>query len=103
MACNGVQTLFSKSEYTKIAEELALSPRESQIVGQVLSGYSDKQIAQNLEMAVPTIRTHLKRLFLKLDVNDKHELIIHVFSQFRKECYSKGCPRRTMSSKKMTS
>jgi LuxR family maltose regulon positive regulatory protein len=102
MTCSKVETLFSKSEYTEIAEELSLSPRESQIIGQILSGHSDKQIAKNLAMAVPTIRTHLKRTFFKLGVNDKYELIIHVFSQFRMGCYDKGCPRRRVSSKKMT-
>jgi DNA-binding CsgD family transcriptional regulator len=86
MAGSEVQTLFSKSEFTVLAEELSLSPRENQIVGQILSGHSDKQIAQNLEMAVPTLRTHLTRIFSKLDVNDKNELIVQVFSQFRKGC-----------------
>jgi DNA-binding CsgD family transcriptional regulator len=103
MACNGVQALFSKSEYTELAEELALSPRESQIIGQILAGHSDKQIAQNLEMAVPTLRTHLARIFSKLNVNDKNELFVRVFSEFRKGCYEKGCPRRKVSSRKMTS
>lgn len=95
--------LFNKKEYDQISSELSLSPRESQIIDQILSGYSDKQISRNLEMAVPTIRTHLKRVFLKLGVNDKYELIRHVFGHFRKGCYEKGCPRRTVSSVKMTS
>jgi DNA-binding NarL/FixJ family response regulator len=103
MDINEVETLFSKSEYTEIAEKLSLSPREIQIIGHMLMGDKDKQIAQNLNIAVPTVRTHISRIFSKLDVNDKNELIVHVFSQFRKGCCDKGCPRKKITSNKMTS
>jgi DNA-binding NarL/FixJ family response regulator len=102
MANDGVKTLFNEDEFAEIAEELSLSPRESQIVRDILLGSSDKQIARNLEMAIPTVRTHMQRIFSKLDVHDKYGLIVHVFSTFRKNCYSKGCPR-ILSSEQMTS
>ena len=102
MACSESQVLFSEAEFAELAGEMFLSPREGQIIGQLLSGHSDKQIALNLKIAVPTIRTHLKRTFLKLGVSDRHQLIMHVFLQFRKACYRKGCPRRMLSSERMT-
>lgn len=100
---DGVQTLLSKSEFTEIAEELSLSPRESQIIREILSGHSDKQIAKNLEMAMPTLRTHLQRLFSKLEIGGKQELILRVFSAFRKISYEKECLQKLTASKQMTS
>jgi DNA-binding CsgD family transcriptional regulator len=103
MAGARVETLFSEMEFGDILKQMDISPREGQIIEQILLGYSDKQIAENLDMAVPTIRTHLKRTFSKLGVNGRGELIVHVFAQFRKECRSKGCPRCKASSMVTTS
>jgi DNA-binding NarL/FixJ family response regulator len=78
------QMLFSKNEFTILAEELSLSPREVQIIDQMLCGNSDKQIAKNLKIAVPTVRTYMQRLFVKLNARDKYELLVNVFSASRK-------------------
>ncbi len=88
------QALFSRCEYNELAHQLSLSPKELQIVRQVLAGLSDKQIAQKLHMALPTLRTHVQRLFLKLDVHDKTNLVLHLFRRFRQGCLGDGCPRR---------
>jgi two-component system, NarL family, response regulator LiaR len=48
-----------------------LSPREQQILRLVVEGYSNEEIAQNLQCAYPTVRTHLAHLYRKLDVDDR--------------------------------
>ncbi len=41
----------------------------------VFLGYGDQQIAREQEISVPTARTHFGRLFGRLDVQDRCELI----------------------------
>ena len=88
--------IFSESEWDVLVDELSLSPRQSEVVHLLLSGHSDKQVATELDIAVPTVRTHLSRLFLKFDLQDRNELILHIFCHFRKRCRTngnwKGCP-----------
>ncbi|HEY5341853.1 MAG TPA: response regulator transcription factor [Candidatus Aquilonibacter sp.] len=48
-----------------------LSPREQQILRLLVEGYSNEEIAQHLQCAYPTVRTHLAHLYRKLDVDDR--------------------------------
>ena len=62
--------------------KLALTPRQASIVGLILCGYGDQAIADKLRCGVPTIRSHLTRVFRRLDVPDRIGVILRVF----KEC-----------------
>ena len=82
--------IFSKSEWEEIVTELSLSPRQAEVIRRILSGRSDKQIARDLQISVPTVRTHLNRAFLRFGVQDRVELVIHVFGKFREICRTNG-------------
>ena len=71
--------LLSDQEWTSVKKELALSPRQAQIVWCLLHAKADKQIAGEIGISVPTVRTYLDRLFHKLHVNDRVGLLVHVF------------------------
>ena len=43
--------------------EARFSPRQSEIVAMIASGYSDKQIALILKISMRTVRTQLERLY----------------------------------------
>ena len=88
-----VRRVFSGNEWAELKQHLALSPRQADVVEQLLLGHSDKQIAHELTMSVPTVRTHLCRLFTRFGVEDRCELIVHVYSCFRERCRAFGCPR----------
>lgn len=75
--------LFSNAEWSEIRRLCALTPRQGQIVKGICSGKSDKQIANELNIGIPTVRTHLTRLFFRLGLNDRSQMIVHVFTQFR--------------------
>lgn len=47
---------------------MTLSPRERQIIGLAAGGASGREIADRLTLALPTVRTHLKRAYEKLGV-----------------------------------
>ena len=62
-----------------VAASLDLSPQQKRIVELLLRGMRDKQIANELELSVPTVRTYLGRIFLKVEVQDRVELILRIF------------------------
>ncbi|GAC1419304.1 MAG: response regulator transcription factor [Candidatus Velthaea sp.] len=48
-----------------------LSPRERSILGLIVEGYSNAEIAASLACATGTVHTHVTHLFSKLGVNDR--------------------------------
>jgi DNA-binding NarL/FixJ family response regulator len=57
----------------KIEEDL--SPRELEIVQGILDGLSYKMIAEKHFVSLDTVRTHISRIYRKLHINSKGELI----------------------------
>lgn len=54
---------------------LGLTPRECQILAQLASGQSNKELARALDISPNTIKTHLARLYEKLEVRNRIEAI----------------------------
>ncbi|MBO2012483.1 response regulator transcription factor [Hymenobacter negativus] len=52
-----------------------LSDRERDVVQAVVDGLSDKQVAARLELSVETVRTYAKRIYKKLQVSGRSELM----------------------------
>ena len=76
-----------------MADALHLSPKQARIVGLILEGKRDKQIAATLKMSISTVRTHLGRIFIRLGVADRVELLVHVFGRFREHERAIACRR----------
>ena len=75
--------LFSDEEWTLLTRDLRLTPRQAEIIRHITHGLSDKQIARQLEISVPTVRTHMARLFTKFELSDRLELLVLVFASLR--------------------
>lgn len=52
-----------------------LSPREAEVVRLVAKGYPNKAIAAVLEISPWTVATHLRRIYGKLNVNTRTEMV----------------------------
>ncbi len=59
-------------------ERAALSPREQEIVQLVSSGHPNKAIARQLAISQHTVNTHVRRIFDKLGVNSRAEMVAYV-------------------------
>ena len=57
---------------------VTLTPRERDVVGRLLSGASTRQIAESTGLTVATVNTYLKRIFAKLGVHSRVELVARV-------------------------
>jgi two-component system response regulator NreC len=56
-------------------KHITLSGREKEVVGLIGKGFRNKEIAQKLNISEPTVKTHLNRIFQKLSVKSRSELI----------------------------
>lgn len=52
-----------------------LTPRQQQITEGVVDGLSFKMIADRLQISTETVRDHVKKIYRKLEINSKTELI----------------------------
>lgn len=65
---------LSRSEArTNPDEQIELSPREQEILGQVALGQTDKEIAAALSLSIHTVKTHLRSILSKLQVGGRKE------------------------------
>jgi DNA-binding CsgD family transcriptional regulator len=59
----------------------SLSPREKEIVRLVAKGLPNKAIAEVLDISLWTVATYLRRLFAKVAVSSRAELIARVYDE----------------------
>lgn len=55
----------------------SLSPREQEIVQLVSHGYANKTIAHKLSISQHTVNTHVRRIFDKLGVSSRAEMVAY--------------------------
>lgn len=60
---------------------VVLSPREQQIAVMVAGGSTNQAIASALEISVWTVSTHIRRIFAKLGVCSRAEMVAHLVSE----------------------
>jgi DNA-binding NarL/FixJ family response regulator len=65
----------------KTAVIRALSKREEQIARLVASGLSNREVAQRLSLSPHTIKNYLFRVFEKLGISTRIELVLYMLSQ----------------------
>jgi len=56
-------------------EELAITPRELEILGLIAEGLSNRQIGEKLFVSENTVKTHSSRLFQKLGVSRRTQAV----------------------------
>ena len=94
-AWHGVgQGVFGPAEWRSLAAALNLSPRECGIVRSVFDGASEKDTAGHLGLSPHTVHTYLWRVYRKLHVQSREELLVRVFAEFR------SLPKRTSGGRK---
>ena len=74
--------VFSDRDWLSIRESLCLSERELAIVKLVFADNCDCEIADELSISRHTVHTHVGRLYRKLCVHSRTELVIAVFWQY---------------------
>lgn len=65
-----------------VAHSLHLSPRELQIVKLALDDQCEVAIARHLGISSHTVHTHFERLYRKLSVASRVELVVRIFAEY---------------------
>lgn len=73
-----VLKMFSSMNNVK-GEDYNLSDREKQVLQFLVEGYSYKLIANEMFIAIDTVRSHIKKIYEKLHVNSKSEAVAKAF------------------------
>jgi len=73
---------IKESNWREIMRVLRISPRESEIIQYIMIGENEAFIASRLGISTHTIRTHLERLYNKLNVKSRSQLIVRIFEQY---------------------
>jgi DNA-binding NarL/FixJ family response regulator len=55
----------------------ALSARESEVVRLIANGFSNKEIGASLSLSEKTVKNHISRIFSKLHITGRTQLVIH--------------------------
>lgn len=67
-----------------------LSPAERAVFNLYMDGYSAKEIAEMLCLSINTIKTHNKRIYMKLNVSSRNELLVYVRMMKERAAVAKG-------------
>jgi DNA-binding NarL/FixJ family response regulator len=60
-------------------DQYNLSEREKEVLQLLVNGYSYKMIASEMFIAIDTVRSHIKKIYEKLQVNSKSEAVAKAF------------------------
>ena len=72
--------MYFREERETQDERETLSPRETEVLKLLAAGYIHKEVAHQLGLTLPTVRTYVKRICFKLHVRSKVEAIIKYLS-----------------------
>jgi DNA-binding NarL/FixJ family response regulator len=76
------RTIFSDQTWERVTSVLALSVRESEILKAVFEDQKESCIAANLGISSHTVHTHLERIYRKLRVSSRVELVVRIFAEY---------------------
>jgi DNA-binding CsgD family transcriptional regulator len=74
--------LVSTGKWRCLADSLRLSPREVQVVKGVFRDNKDESIAADLGISPHTVGTYLQRIYTKLRVGSRPQLIVRVMAEY---------------------
>lgn len=70
-----VEKLLNLPDVPELIRTSPLTQREWQVLGLIYAGYSNEQIASELDVASTTIKTHIRNLYQKLNIANRQQAI----------------------------
>lgn len=67
---------FRKEPSASNTDDAKLTDREVELLSYLSQGFANKEIADKLNISVPTVRTHLRHIYEKLHVRSRGEAIV---------------------------
>jgi ligand-binding sensor domain-containing protein/DNA-binding CsgD family transcriptional regulator len=79
-----LRTVAMPGNLDQILEKFAISKRESEIVRLLLAGKSNKEIEDQLFIAMATVKIHVHNIFQKIKVNSRLQLLLRIQQEEKK-------------------
>ncbi len=89
-----VVQFFHRNNSTPETAEHALSPREREVLEMVTRGYRYKEIADKLNISVPSVNTYIRRTYEKLHVCCRAEAVARYATLSRRGLSPSGAVRK---------
>jgi len=74
-----VNQRIDESKQIANIESVGITNREQQVIPLVADGFSNKEIAQKLNLSVYTVKTHIHNILAKLALNKRVQIARHVY------------------------
>jgi DNA-binding CsgD family transcriptional regulator len=74
-ACAEVDEALLENQLNTTFIDLPLSPRHSQVLGELLRGLTEKEIASNFRISYYTVHMHVKCIYRRLGVSSRAQLL----------------------------
>ena len=78
----------------RISHVLGLSRRESEIARHVLDDATEVTIASELSLSSHTVHSYIERLYRKLGVSSRCQLVVRLFAAHLSACRDSTCDRQ---------
>lgn len=75
------ESVFPEFDDTNVVLLDSLTPREQDILRELVQGHSNKVIANNLDVAEGTIKVHIKTILKKLHVSNRTQAALYAYEQ----------------------
>lgn len=76
------QQVFGEDDWQLLKDSLRLSCRELQIARAIFDDQKELAIALDLAISPHTVNTYLQRLYQKLSVNSRAQLIVRIVAEY---------------------
>ena len=78
--------ILPNDAWSVVAKSLQISNRELEIIQGIFDDQKEFTIARELTISVHTVHSHLERLYRKLGVSSRVELVVRIFSEYLSLC-----------------
>ena len=75
-----IVTVGIKKQEASPEEDLPVTSREKQVVGYIGKGYSNKEIANELNLSVDTVKSHVHNILEKLSLENRTQIANYIHS-----------------------
>jgi len=75
-------SFLSDEIWRLLAQELRLSSREAEVVRLLVGGHREVDVADALSISSHTVHTYLARIYRKLQVNNRCDVVLRLFEAF---------------------
>ena len=93
-------SIFSKKEWDELECDLKLSQRALQVVRGIFDDKTEEGIAYDLGISAHTVHSYLIRIYQRLDVSSREQLLVYIFGRYLEQHRSPESQRSARQSER---